>query len=411
VRVLSLTHLYPRFEGDNLGVYIRQMYDRLAARHSIRVLCPRAPRMETRAAQAGRVEVAPFPYGLPRRWSTFGYGGGLTGDQKLSRTSLLLAPFYSAAAVERVWRERRGFDVLHAHFLVPNGTLAALASGGRPLAISLHGSDVYLAERFAPARGAARVALEHAAAIIPCSEDLGRRVIALGADPSKVHVIPYGVDSSVFDTGNRESGRNEIRARLGAGTRPVILFVGNLLPKKGVTFLLSAAAEVRRAHPEALFAIVGDGALRADLERQASGLGLGPNDVRFAGAVPWAEIPSWHAAADVFVVPSVVDSTGNVDGLPNVVLEAMASGLPVVATDVGGLPMVVRPRETGLLVPPEDPSALAAALSTLLADRSLASSCGSRARAFLESELSWERIAARYETLFESILGTRKAAA
>lgn len=411
MRVLSLTHLYPRFEGDNLGVYIRQMYDRLAVRHTIRVLCPRAPRMEARPAAPGGVEVTPFPYGLPRAWSTFGYGGGLTGEQKLSRTSLLLAPLYSAAAVERVWRDRRGFDVLHAHFLVPNGALAAMATGGRPLAISLHGSDVYLAERFAPARAAALVALEKAAAIIPCSEDLGRRVIALGAHPSKVHVIPYGVDAAVFSNGSREHGRATIRARLGAGTRPLVLFVGNLLPKKGVTFLVAAAADVRRAHPDALFAIVGDGALRGALEAQAAGLGLGADSVRFVGALPWAEIPSWHAAADVFVVPSVVDSTGNVDGLPNVVLEAMASGLPVVATNVGGLPMVVRPRETGLLVPPENAPALAEALSTLLADRALASSCGARARAFLESELSWERIAARYESLFESLLNARKAAA
>lgn len=404
MRVLALTHLYPRFDGDNLGVYIRQMYDRLAGHHDVRVLCPRAPRMEARPAEPGRVAVAPFAYGLPQSWSTFGYGGGLTGEQKLSRTSLLLAPLYGAAAVRRIWSERTSADVLHAHFLVPNGAIAAAASGGRPLAISLHGSDVYLAERFAPARIAARIAIREAAALIPCSEDLGRRVIALGADPARVHVIPYGVDASLFTRGARNGARAEIRGRLGAGDRPMILFVGNLLPKKGATFLLEAAARVRRTHPETLFVLAGDGALRADLERQAASLALGPDAVRFVGAVPWADVPSWHAAADIFTVPSVVDPSGNVDGLPNVVLEAMASGLPVVATDVGGLPMLVRPRETGMLVPPEDAGALAGAFSTLLDDRALAESCGTRARALLQAELSWERIAARHAELFRSLV-------
>jgi len=407
VRVLALTHLYPRFDGDNLGVYIRQMYDRLAAHHDVRVLCPLAPRMEARAHAPGRVEVAPFAYGLPRAWSTFGYGGGLTGEQKLSRASLLLAPLYGVAAMERVWRDRGRADILHAHFLVPNGSIAATASGGRPLAISLHGSDVYLAERFAPRDTRPRIALNEAAAVIPCSEDLARRAIALGADPARVHVIPYGVDASLFANCERSSGaRAEIREKLGAGDHPVVLFVGNLLPKKGVTFLLDAAAAVRRAHPQALFVIAGDGALRADLERQAATLGLG-DGVRFVGALPWAEIPSWHAAADVFVVPSVIDATGNVDGLPNVVLEAMASGLPVVATAVGGLPMVVKPRETGLLVPPENAPALAEAISTLIGDRALAAACGARARELLTSELSWERIAARYAELFQTLVGHR----
>jgi glycosyltransferase involved in cell wall biosynthesis len=404
MKILALTHLWPKSEGDNRGVYIRQLYDRLAARHEIRVLVPRAPGLVTPPPQPGRPTVVPFSYLVPAAWSTFGYGGALTGDQRLTRTSLALAPLYGLAAASRVRTGRAAADLVHAHFLVPNGTLAAAGSGSTPLVISLHGSDVYLAERSAVMRRAARFALSRAAAIVPCSEDLGSRAVALGADPSRVHVIPYGADPALFSRAIDPSERARLRASLGAGDRKLVLFVGNLVPKKGVTHLIQAAKRLHETHPGILFVAVGDGPLGADLKAEALAAGLTSEDFRFAGAVRWAEIPAWYAAADVFTAPSVVDAAGNVDGLPNVVLEAMATALPVVASRVAGIPMAIRDGETGRLVPPGDPIALGDAIAATLADPARARALGAAARRHLETELTWERIAQRYEALLAPLV-------
>lgn len=407
MNVLALTHLWPKSEADKRGVYIRQMYDRLAARHALSVLVPTAPDLDVRAPEPGRPTVLPFDYFVPRRFSTFGYGGGLTGDQRLSRASLALAPAYAVAAARELWKRRRDAAVIHAHFLVPNGTIAASVHGSRPLVISLHGSDVYLAEKSALMREAARMALRAAAHVVPCSDDLARRVIALGADPEKVTVIPYGVDPAIFSRPVDESATRAVRARVGAANRPLVLFVGNLVPKKGITHLLDAAKTVLAARPDAFFALVGAGPLEAELKAKAASLGLRETDLRFVGEVPWAEIPAWYAAADVFTAPSVIDPSGNVDGLPNVVLEALCRALPVVASRVAGIGMVVHPGKTGALVPPGDPAALAAAILAMLADPAAARALGANARRMVETEMTWERIAERYERLFEDLTRTR----
>ena len=404
MNIVGLTHLWPKSDGDKRGVYIRQMYDRLAIRNDVRVLIPTAPGLVARPPSPGTPTVLPFSYFLPRAWSTFGYGGGLTGDQRLSRTSLALAPLYALGAALRVRRQRRDATIVHAHFLVPNGAIAAAASGSVPLVISLHGSDIYLAEKNGVLRRAAQFAIRRAAHIVPCSDDLATRVIALGADPARVTVIPYGADPAIFSRPVDAAARARVREQAGAGARPMILFVGNLLPKKGITHLLDAAKRVLAVRPDAFFAIVGGGPLRDELLAQAASLSLAPDDVRFVGEVPWAEIPSWYAAADVFTAPSVIDPAGNVDGLPNVILEALATGLPVVASRVAGIAMVVKPGETGVLVPPGDAGALAAALLETLGDRERAKALGQGGRRLLESEMTWERIAERYEELFAKLL-------
>ena len=399
MRILGFTHIYPRTATDNLGVYIRQLYSRLALRHEVRVLVPRSPRMAPPAPARGTPEVMPFAYGVPLRWSKFSEGAGLDGEQRLNRKVAALAPLVALAGGGRLWSERRGADVVHAHFLVPLGAIAAAVSGTKPLFISLHGSDVYLAERNKVVRQAAKIAMERAAAIIPCSEDLGRRVIAIGADPDKVHVVPYGADPSVFGRTRDAAKREAIRRESGSGSRPMVLFLGNLFPKKGVTHLLDAVPQIRKRVPDAHVVIAGDGPLKRSLEAQAASLGLG-DAVRFMGRIDWATVPDWYAAADVFVVPSVIDAAGNVDGLPNVVLEAMACELPVVASDVAGIPQVIRDRETGRLAKPGDAEALASAITEMLTDHAFAKACGARARAFIETELTWERAAERYEALF-----------
>lgn len=404
MRILGFTHTWPRSEKDHRGVFLRQMYEHVARHgHEVEVLVPRTPGLAASPAAPGKPAIVPFSYFVPLSWSTFGHGGALTGDQKLARASKLLAPLYGLASVARIRSMRRRHDIVHAHWLVPNGTLAAMGAPDVPIVVTLHGSDVYLAEKSRVMARAARYAMERASAIVPVSGDLARRAISLGADPDRVTVIPCGADPAVMSRATGTDARARMRESLGAGDRPLFLYVGNLLPKKGVIHLVRAAAQVRARRPDAMFVLAGDGALRAELEAEAARLALAPADFRFLGQIAWSSIPDWYAAADVFVAPSVVDPAGNVDGLPTTVPEAMASGLPVVSTTVAGIPMAVRSGETGILVPPGDDGALAEALLSLLADPGKRQAMGAAGRKLLDTDLSWERISRRYEELFERV--------
>jgi glycosyltransferase involved in cell wall biosynthesis len=182
-----------------------------------------------------------------------------------------------------------------------------------------------------------------------------------------------------------------MRERLGAPPgRLLVLAVGRLVGKKGFRHLIEAAARSRAVH----LAIAGEGDLGAELRRQAEASGA---SVRFAGALARDEVEAALASADVVAVPSVRDAAGNVDGLPNVLLEALASGAAVVASRIAGIPDVVTDGENGLLVPAGDATALADALDRLAADPTLRRRLGERGRQVASRRLSWSAAARAFE--------------
>jgi glycosyltransferase involved in cell wall biosynthesis len=175
--------------------------------------------------------------------------------------------------------------------------------------------------------------------------------------------------------------------------RPRVLFVGRLAAQKGVTTLLEAVPLLRSP---AAVVLVGDGPLRPALERQAAR--VAPSRVRFQGFVPHADVPAWLAAADVLVLPSVYEELGSV------LLEAMAAGLPVVASAVGGIPDALGP--AGRLVPAGDPAALAAAVDEVLDDPALAAELTAAARR-RAAAFSWDTLAGQVLEVYRQVVEGR----
>ncbi len=409
MRILMLASSFPKWPGETTAPFIEEIAAGVAARgHAVTLLLPYHPELRRGPEERG-VRLRPYRYAPHPALNIWGYAQSLVSDTQIKGKALAAAPFALAASLLAVARElaaARGrgepYDLVQAHWALPNGPPAALPAGlfGVPLVVSLHGSDIYLAERHWAMALAAAGAFRAAGAVTACSGDLRARALALGARPEHSCVIPYGVNPQQFRPD--PAARAAVRAELGlAADAPLVVGMGRLVAKKGFGVLLEAWPAVLRASPGATLAIAGYGDLREPLERQAAELGIG-GSVRFPGQLERSRAAAYVAAADVFALPIVREG---VDGLPNVLLEAMGAGRAVVASRVAGVPDVIDDGVHGLIVPEREPAALAAAIGRLLAEPGLGTRLGGAARARVERELTWERAAERYEAAFVAALG------
>jgi glycosyltransferase involved in cell wall biosynthesis len=399
--LLFLTQTYPRFEGDTAGPFIRDLARGLVrGGDRLTVLTPHAEGVPA-AWDDGGVEVVSFRY-APERHEVLGYGRSLEADERVKGKAALAAPLYALAAHRAIRRQlgERRCDLVHAHWIVPNGLVAAAVGANVPLAIGLHGSDVFLAEK-PGVRTLAGWALSRARLLTGCSPELVERVRALGFPAERSRVIPYGVDVEAFSP--LPERRAIWRRRLGIPDgAPLLLGVGRMATKKGFQVLIEILPSLLGEFPDLHVVLAGGGDLLAGFRAAAAPWA---GRVHFPGPVLRDTLPDLFRAADLFVLPAVHDGKGNVDGLPNVILEAMASGLPVVASGISGIPLAVEEGRTGRLVAERDPAALLSALRGLLAEPDAARSMGERGRRKAVAELTWDAVAARYREGYRMALG------
>lgn len=401
-RVVMVATSYPRFPGDTVGTFLEPIAHGLAARgHQVHLVLPWHPRWQ-RGARDGDVHFHLFKYAPLPSLNIFGYAGALEADRRLRGAAVVAAPLALAAAWQAVARLARRIDatMIHGHWVVPGGVIAAAAAGSRPLVVSLHGSDVFVAERHRLAGRAARWAFGRAGFVTACSDDLGQRARALGADARRSATVPYGVDASRFRPD--PAARPRLRAQWGVpDDAQVVLGVGRFVSKKGFEYLIDAIARLAPGRPHLRLVLAGDGDLRAAFEARIAGHSLAAR-VILPGLLLQDDVARYLAAADVVVVPSVRDPSGNVDGLPNVVLEALASGTPLVSTPAGGIASVIRHGQTGVIVPEADVAALSAALARLLDRPAEAAALGEAARRWAEDEGSWSHAIDGFERAYDS---------
>jgi glycosyltransferase involved in cell wall biosynthesis len=401
--VVMVTSSYPRFPGDSVGTFMEPIAKSVAARgHDVHVVAPWHP-LVTRGAHEDGVSFHFYKYAPTPGLNVFGYAAALRADVSLRGAAYVAAPLALGAGwlTARSVARRHQATVMHGHWVVPGGAVAAAASQRLPLVVSLHGSDVYVAERLGPARRVARAVFRRAGAVTACSPDLARRAIALGADSERMEVVPYGVDAVRFRPDPLQRAKR--RAAQGISTHvPVVFAAGRLVRKKGFEYLVDALALLPQ-DLGVLAVIAGGGDLERELHARAAAARVSDR-VRFLGNLAQDEVAAWLATADMVAVPSVRDDSGNVDGLPNVVLEALASGTPLITTPAGGIGTVVEHGRTGIVVPERDPAALAAAIKALAGDPAQRVQLGEAARATVTSRFGWEFVASRFEAAYDRAL-------
>jgi teichuronic acid biosynthesis glycosyltransferase TuaC len=263
----------------------------------------------------------------------------------------MAGPLYAASLATTVLPYRGRVDVVLGAWAYPDGFAAVAIADmlGVPCVIKLHGSDMNVVAHLPGPRRRLLWALPRASRVVAVSRQLAERALELGVRPERVDVVPNGIDRDVF----RPSDRAQARRALGLpDAAPIVLYVGHLKEEKGALDLIRAFGSVGDRLQGARLVMVGDGAAESACRALATELGV---SVDFAGAQPHETIPTWLAAADTLALPSWNE------GMPNVVVEALACGRPVVATAVGGIPDVLDSL-SGILVPPREPRALGEAL-------------------------------------------------
>ncbi len=396
-----LTHNYPRFRGDFSGTFVEALCEELVVQdQQVTVWAPYDPAYSRPLDDD--VTLRLYRYAWPERLHTLGYMRSMQSDLALQVETYFLSPFFFASGIATLMREakRTKPDVLHAHWLLPNGFIAAVVSKqlGIPLVVSVPGSDAQVAAKNALFRRMARFTFDQASLLTANSESLRDSIVALGADPGKFDMIIYGTDPEALKP-NLE-GVDSLCESLGIDADAVVLLcVGRMVHKKGYDVLLHAMALPELQKRPVIAVMVGNGDQKAEWQALSTSLGISDR-VRWIGTVPKDEIGHYYNMADVLLMPSVSKPA---DGLNVCVLDAMSCAKPVVASVAAGNTLAIVDGVTGLLVPEQDPQALADALVPLIDDADLRREMGAAGRRRIETELGWPHLARRYIDHFERL--------
>lgn len=390
MKVLVVGSVYPRFDGDNEVPWLRKSVDTLREFGvEVEVLAPAYKGLKSHAIDG--VPVHRFRY-APKNWEILTHDEG--APTKMAKHPLLqllaipycISGFFKCLALAR----KRKFDVIHAHWPFPHAliVLGACKIFRIPLALNFHGAELLLIRKKKWIRPVMKFIIGQADAVFANSHFTAEKISAIR--PVKTEWSPYG---SPLASGNvppphERSGRYKI------------LFVGRHIERKGIRYLIHAAANLDPRKFEVR--IVGKGDLTESLKKLSKE--VSPQNVVFTGPLSPDALRAEYLNCNCFALPAIVDSKGDTEGLGVVLIEAMQSGLPVVASDVGGIPDVVVDGETGILVPEKDPDALAAAFRKLEADSALEKSLLAGAERRIRECFDWGKIAARQIAVYSEMI-------
>ena len=420
MRILIVAHSFPREVGDPAGNFLLNLArGQLELGHEVTVVAPHAAGVAESETFDG-VRVRRYRYG-PDAAETLAYAGTMA-DQVMrswsARWRMLHLIASSRQLVREVVRSERP-DVIHVHWWFP-GALAIWPRAGLrvPVVLTSHGTDLFLLDRArAVARLASRV-FRAAAQVTVISSPLVRRVEALGVPRERITVVPMPMPplSRVVAPSMRQGSEQKAEALptgsalRGGEMRSVdkavrLLFVGRLVERKGCEYAIRAVADLRAGGRDARLVIAGDGPERSALESLAAALGVTAY-IEFAGMLPSSAVADRYAAAGALLMPAVTDWKGEQEGFGMVIVEAMRHGLPVIATESGGITDIVRDGVNGLLVPERDAGALARAVLRLLEDPQLGPRLGRAAAADVAERFAPARIARTFDAVYARAIKT-----
>lgn len=397
-RVLVIATTFPRWENDQEPRFVYDLCQNLPKEADIHVLAPHAPGAKEKETWGG-MKITRFPYFYPKNLQKLCYEGGIIPKLKSSWLARLQLPFFLIALLIRMIRitGENKFDLIHCHWMIPQGFYCALIKifRGIPYLLTAHGGDVYSFKGMPGIRTLIKFALKHSAGCTVNSQATLNQILK-SDKKATVKVVPMGVDLSEFHKGNYNQ---DIKNSIG-NENLLLLGVGRLAEKKGFNFLIEAMPQIIKEIPNTRLVIIGFGPQKEILEKQIQKLNLA-SSVSLIGGKTGKELRDWFATADIFIGPSIITLDGDTEGQGVVFLEAMASGTPVIASDVGGIKDAVQDGFSGLLIPEKNPQAIAEKIVELAKNKPLREQLIHNALELTNSDYSWERSAKSFFQLYQ----------
>ena len=401
--VLVLATTFPRWENDSEPAFVYNLSKRLAAKgFNITVLAPGAPDALSYEEMDG-LKVYRFSYFYPKKFQKVCYDGGALPNLKSSWLAKIELPFFLLFQFFHIgWIIKKDkIDMIHCHWIAPQGFFCAVFQRifKIPLILTSHAGDVFSLNNPILKR-IGKFTISQSLFCIANSNATQQAMLAISNEITPVKIIPMGVDLDVF---NGQCHDQNIKKKYNI-TGPLLLAVGRFAEKKGFKYLIEAMPLILAKYPETKLLIIGFGPLGKSLKDLAVKLKI-DNSVIFPGKMSSPDLAKYLTVSDIFIGPSIVDDSGDTEGLGVVFLESLASKTAVVASRVGGITDFIVDQETGLLVEQKDPEDIAEKIIRLINDKGLRNKIAVNGKKVVEDKFSWEKIVDQYLYVYKQTLG------
>lgn len=397
--ILWLTSSYPRFKNDSASIFLFNLANSISSKnHEIDIISPDHVDIDP-SFQKPLIVSHHFQYFFPRNLQHLAYGSGILPNLKNNRWLYIQIPFFLCSLFFKSWQiiRQNKPSVIHAHWVFPQGLIAVILGKifDIPTITTVHGGDAF-ALKNSILDIIKRWTIKNSTA---WTSNTNATANAIGDEIPTPKIIPMGIDYKKFSTGNARHLRLNVPK-----DRLILLFVGRLVEKKGVSDLLHAYSLLSEFYKEKTqLWIIGDGTERQALTILSNSLNIN-NKVTFWGQLPNEQLPDYYAAADIFIAPSISDSSGDTEGQGVMLIEALASGTAIISTTTGGISEVLTNDDTGLLVPPNSPDKIKSAIELLINNPELRTKFMLNAQSHAEN-YAWEKVANHFIDLYKKCLG------
>jgi len=397
IRIILLSSSYPSVKEEVSRDFMTDFADSLMRRNiRVFVICPHKPGLPF-GELSNNISIIRFPYWFTLSGQRLGEKGGIIASLvKSPIITLQIIPFIICqfiVVLKTIRRER--IDLIHSHWIIPQGFIGAMVQlcARIPHVTSIHGTDIHIIHKYSIMKPLIKFIAHFSNAITANSNHTFRLLKKnIGVQNKIIRKIPMGINIQEYE-GIKPFKNSELKT---------VLFVGRLIALKGISNLIKAIKIVQSKNCHVELIIIGEGPKRFELEKLANELSISSN-THFYGNINREKLYQSYKSADVLVLPSTIVD-GQTEGLGVVLLEAMASGTPVIGSNTGGIPDIIEDGVNGLLVTPGDPQALADAIIRILENPDLADRFRKAGLETVRERFSWDVITDQFVEVYQEIL-------
>ena len=395
MKICMLTTCFPRSKEDWSGHFVYQLARSLALQHTVHIVAPGSYHTPSQKSIDG-INVHYFTYMIPRTLQRLAYGNGIISNLKKSIVAWFCLPFFLICFAITARKVSKTCDIIHANWIFSGLTALICRRKGKKIVLTVRGSDINILNKSKLLKRINLFVLNRMDHIVTVSDSLRKIVLSFGIAPEKVTTIPNGIDTDLFYPGQKSKARSILNL---PEKDLLIIYIGRLIKIKGIDILLEALKSVIKQINAINAYLIGSGELLPRLQETAKKAEI-DNKIHFPGSQPPESISDWLNAADIFVLPSLSE------GRPNVILEALACGTPILATEVGGIPELIKDGENGCLIPPGKSDVLAEKIVSILNDKKVCEKFSKAGPETIQNfSLTWNSCASKYENLYSWLTG------